>query len=107
MSARKSSSRKRLALAAGLLPALALGACSDYLNHMDGVASSTGDAVQHNKAIHITDPWPRVAANTRTARSGQRVDTATKQFLSGSSQPAPTVNVSSGSDATPASKRDG
>jgi hypothetical protein len=85
MSARKSSPKTKsvVVLAAALLPALALGACSDYLNRNDTVTSSAGNAIAHNKVVHIADPWPRTAGNNRIGGNGQRVDVVTKQYLAG------------------------
>lgn len=89
MPARKSSSAKRrLVFGASLLPMLVLGACADYLNHNDTITSSAGDANAHNKVIHIADPWPRAAANSRIGGNGQRVDVVTKRYLSGTGGPS-------------------
>lgn len=106
MSAKKLSNAKRLlAIATGLLPVLALGACSDYLQHSDTVTSAAGDAQAFNKTIHIADPWPRAAANTRITGNGQRVDNVMERYLSGGVAPAspePTfTNQSSGSSKSP------
>jgi hypothetical protein len=62
---------------------LSLGACADYLKHSDTITSSAGDALAHNKVVHITDPWPPHASNTRIVGNGQRVDRITKQYLTG------------------------
>ena len=63
---------------------LALGACADYVKHRDTITASAGDAIAHNKVVHIDDPWPRVASDTRITRNGQRVDKVTKTYLNGS-----------------------
>jgi hypothetical protein len=104
MSARKSSSAKRLALVgAALLPALALGACADYLKHSDTITSAAGDAQAHNKVVHIADPWPPAAAHTRITGNGPRVDRVTKRYLTGgsasSAASAPAGNASSASNS--------
>jgi hypothetical protein len=49
------------------------------------ITASAGDAIAHNKVIHVTDPWPRAAHNTHIAGNGARVDKVTKRYLSGSS----------------------
>jgi hypothetical protein len=69
---------------------LALGACADYVKHRDTITASAGDAIAHNKVVHIDDPWPRVASDTRITRNGQRVDKVTKTYLNGSAASSPT-----------------
>lgn len=68
---------------------LALGACADYVGHSDTIAASAGDAIAHNKVVHIDDPWPRVASDTRITRNGQRVDKVTKAYINGPSTSSP------------------
>ena len=90
MSARKSSSPKALLIAcAGLLPMIALGACADYVKHSDTITASAGDAITHNKVVHIADPWPRASANTHITGHGPRVDAVTTRYLSGGEASAP------------------
>jgi hypothetical protein len=104
MSARKSSSvKRRLVLGVSLLPVLALGACADYLNHNDSVTASAGDANAHNKVIHIADPWPRAAANSRIGGNGQLVDIVTKRYLAGGG--ASSSNPAADSGGAPASAK--
>lgn len=105
MSARKSSSTKRLLVAAaGILPMLVLAACADYLGHDDTITASAGDALAHNKVVHIEDPWPRAAANTRIAGNGQRVDRITKQYIRGgtgnTNGSGPAISISPGQDSS-------
>jgi hypothetical protein len=91
MSARKSSNLKfSLIACAGLLPMLALGACADYVKHRDTITASAGDAIAHNKVVHIDDPWPRVASDTRITGNGRGVDKVTKRYLNGSATSSPT-----------------
>jgi hypothetical protein len=91
MSARKSSSLKvSLFACTGFLPVLVLGACADYVKRSDTITASAGDAVAHNKVVHIDDPWPRVALDTRITRSGQRVDKVTKTYINGPAAASPT-----------------
>jgi hypothetical protein len=86
---------------------LALGACADYLKHSDTVTAAAGDALAHNKVIHISDPWPRAAANTRIGGNGQRVDKVTKRYLTGSGEtvatpePAPSDAADGGAKTPP------
>jgi len=90
MPLRKSPSRKPSLVAwAGLLPVLALGACADYVKHSDTITASAGDAIAHNKVVHIDDPWPRASADTRITGQGQRVDVVTKRYLAGPSSSSP------------------
>jgi hypothetical protein len=69
---------------------LALGACADYVKHSDTITASAGDAIAHNKVVHIDDPWPRVASDTRITGNGRRVDKVTKTYLNGSAASSPT-----------------
>jgi hypothetical protein len=69
---------------------LALVACADYVKRSDMITPSAGDAIAHNKVVHIDDPWPRVSADTRITGNGQRVDKVTKRYLSGGATPSPT-----------------
>jgi hypothetical protein len=62
---------------------LLLGGCADYLNHDDGVRTSPGNAMNYNKVVHITDPWPPSSADNRISGNGQRVDVVTKRYLAG------------------------
>jgi len=94
MPPRESSSAKASLIAcAGLLPVLALGACADYVKHRDTITASAGDAIAHNKVVHIDDPWPRASRDTRIAGNGQRVDTATKRYLKGTAPSAASTSV--------------
>jgi len=100
MPLRKSPSPKFSLVAwAGLLPVLALGACADYVKHSDTITASAGDAIAHNKVVHIDDPWPRASADTRITGNGQRVDVVTKRYLRG-----PTDSSSTSSSSTSTSK---
>jgi len=106
MPARKSSSAKRrLIVGTSLLPALALGACADYLKHSDTITSSAGNAMAHNSVVHTTDPWPPAAADTRIAGNGQRVDRITKRYIAGSREgsdnSAPTFVLSPAMNQSP------
>jgi hypothetical protein len=89
MPARRSSNLKICLMGCmGLLPMVALGACADYVKHSDTITASAGDAITHNKVVHIDDPWPRASANTRITGNGQRVDRVTKRYLSGGAAPS-------------------
>jgi hypothetical protein len=49
----------RLALAA---TTLLVAGCQDYAARRDTIAFHAGEAVAHNKAVHVIDPWPAAAA---------------------------------------------
>jgi len=44
--------------------AVFLSACQyEQLNRSEFMSASSGNAIAHNSALQIIDPWPRVAAN--------------------------------------------
>lgn len=45
--------------------------CADYMNHRDSITFGLGNAVEANKGIHIQDPFPQVAQNTRITSDGK------------------------------------
>jgi hypothetical protein len=48
----------------GLFILLGLSACQyEELNRSEFLSESTGNAIAHNSALQIIDPWPRVAGN--------------------------------------------
>jgi hypothetical protein len=48
----------------GLIILLGLPACQyEELNRSEFMSDSTGNAMAHNSALQIIDPWPRVAGN--------------------------------------------
>ncbi len=51
-----------------------ISGCADYMNHRDTITFGLGNAVEANKAIHIQDPFPRVAQNTRIATDGKTIN---------------------------------
>jgi len=57
-----------------------LSACAQYLSHDEGVSLSAGDAVAHNKAVQMIDPWPRYAERTHIPGSGQRLLVGLKKY---------------------------
>ena len=50
----------RLSLAA---IALLVAGCQDYAVRRDTIAFHAGEAIAHNKAVHVIDPWPAVASS--------------------------------------------
>ena len=48
----------------GLIILLGLSACQyEELNRSEFMSDSAGNAIAHNSALQIIDPWPRVAGN--------------------------------------------
>ena len=61
-----------------------LAACSsDYVNRGDKISLDVGDAVAHNKAVHIIDPWPRHAERTATDTDSKRMIVAVEKYEQG------------------------
>ncbi|WP_058321440.1 hypothetical protein [Sinorhizobium sp. GL28] len=78
------SRRALLVLAATSL----VSGCADYMNHRDTITFGVGNAVEANKAIHIQDPFPRVARNTHIATDGKVVHRAIRSYQGGGGAPA-------------------
>ena len=98
---------RRLAPVA-LLGCVILGGCAESLSRNDFLSEHTGDAIASNKAIHIADPWPRDAFNTRLPTDGGRVGLAIGRYRNGEPSGAPkngpalfTPVVTSGATASP------
>jgi hypothetical protein len=76
----------RLALTAIFLASTAmLGGCFDpdherYLRRSDTITLGAGDAVAHNKAVQVIDPWPAWAGYDRIDMDGQRAYLAVKRY---------------------------
>ncbi|OMQ46827.1 hypothetical protein BKP54_02275 [Ensifer sp. 1H6] len=77
--------------------------CADYMNHRDTITFGLGNAVEANKGIHIQDPFPRAAQNTRIAADGKLIQKVMRGYNGGGTQPAAiTPGQSMGSNgATP------
>jgi len=61
-----------------------LAACSsDYVNRDDKISLDVGDAVAHNKAVHIIDPWPHHAERTATDTDSKRMIVAVEKYEQG------------------------
>lgn len=76
------SKRALLVLAASSL----ITGCADYMNHRDTITFGAGNAVEANKGIHIQDPFPRVAQNTRIATDGKVIHRVMRRY-NGGTQP--------------------
>ena len=81
----RKNSRVLLVLAAA---SLASG-CADYLNHRDSITFGLGNAVEANKGIHIQDPFPPVAQNTRIITDGKTVQRVMREYHGGATDAAP------------------
>ncbi len=57
-----------------------LSACAQYLDHNEGVSLSAGNAVAHNKAVQMIDPWPRYGARTNISANGERMLVGLKKY---------------------------
>ncbi len=54
--------------------------CAQYLERNEGVTLSAGDAVAHNKAVQMIDPWPLYAGQTNIPGNGERMLVALKKY---------------------------
>jgi len=70
------SKRVFLVLAAASL----ISGCADYMNHRDSITFGLGNAVEANKGIHIQDPFPRVAQNTRISMDGKTIGKVMRDY---------------------------
>lgn len=61
-----SSPRNRLA-GLGLVAALLLAGCGDYLSNRDRISPHTGDATASNTAIQAIRAWPPYAYDTNVS----------------------------------------
>jgi hypothetical protein len=80
-----------------LLPmvCLTLSACTQYQNRyverLDTVTLSAGDAVASNAAVQVPTPWPRYSNDTTIAMDGERIARAVARYREGEKQPVATV----------------
>jgi hypothetical protein len=89
----------RLALTAIFLATTAmLGGCFDpdherYLRRSDTISLGAGDAVAHNKAVQVIDPWPVWAGYDRIDMDGQRAYLAVKRYKEDKVKPPATTKL--------------
>jgi hypothetical protein len=84
MSSKKSSrTNGRLNLSIGLLLAVGMGGCVDYVERRDTITLRAGDAQAWNKTIHVADPWPPYAMNTQIPGDGQRTAVVIQRYSTG------------------------
>lgn len=91
----------RLALAAALAAAAALGGCSSadlYLDRREHMHLSAGDALAANKVAQMVDPWPASSGNKNIAFNGDKMQSAAERYRTGKIiQPrSPTTSAASG-----------
>lgn len=80
-----------------------------YLERLEGVTASAGNARDVNAVTHMIDPWPRNVRNRRISANGERMAGAVYRYGSGRPQLAPppiapiynTTDVRLGSPAAP------
>jgi hypothetical protein len=60
-----------------------------YLERLEGVTASAGDAKDVNAVTHMIDPWPRNVRNRRIPANGQRMAGAIDRYRNGRLQFAP------------------
>jgi hypothetical protein len=92
MPEKKWSSRpkRRLNLLIGLIATIGLGGCADYSKRRDTITFSAGEAQAWNKTVHVADPWPAHASNTRIDGDGQRVGRVIRSYSTGAAASPPT-----------------
>ncbi len=74
---------------------LELSGCTQYMNRyverLDTINISAGDAIATNEALMVPDPWPRYAYDTNIAFDGERIGRAVQIYREGLKQPVETL----------------
>lgn len=65
------------------LALVSLGGCSEYVARRDLISPYGGNAVDGNKVVQATDPWPREAADNRIAYNGTVSQRAVERYRTG------------------------
>lgn len=76
-----------------LAAASLVSGCADYLNHRDSITFGLGNAVEANKGIHIQDPFPQVAQNTRITSDGKVIYKVIRNYQGGQTAATPPMAV--------------
>ena len=101
-----SRERSMRPLAAALLAAALLAACSDiYVDRRETLTLHAADAKAANVAVHAVDPWPKVAENNNIPGNGERQQKAIERYRNNKVTPLQTTSTSSvsyGASAAPA-----
>ncbi|ACL57527.1 hypothetical protein [Methylobacterium nodulans] len=76
-----------------------VGGCNSalYVDMKDTVDSSSGEAVAHNLAMHVIDPWPEHARNTNIGGNGVRTQAAVERYCRDQIKTAPQGSFAAGS----------
>jgi hypothetical protein len=91
--------------------AAALGGCwggvyenpgAEYVRRTDTVTTSAGNAKEVNAAIHVTEPWPPYANNTRVPADGPRMVGAVQRYETQRGQAQPGQAGQPGTSTPPA-----
>lgn len=72
-----------------------LSGCADYLNHRDTITFGAGNAVEANKGIHIKEPFPAAAQNTRIQADGRVIYRAVRSYQTGMEGPWDSLSTTS------------
>ena len=86
----------------------AVDPAQEYLQRVDTVTASAGNAKEVNTRIHVIDPWPRYVGDTRIPGNGERMAGAVERYRDISKQsrgprPLPVFGADSGSTSTSSS----
>ena len=76
---------KSAALIAMLAAATGCAGQAQYFDRSDTITPGVGDAIAHNKAVHIINPRPRRAYDTHIHHSGERISHAMDRYNEGPS----------------------
>ena len=94
-----------------LAAALPLGGCyglygndefDRYVERMDVITTSAGDAKEVNAVTHTNDPWPRRVGDRRIPMEGSRAVRAIDRYRNPPQAAAPTNVINIGGAAPPA-----
>lgn len=87
--------RPRLLLAVAAAGAL-MGGCSElYTERRETVALYANDAVETNKVLQMSDPWPAVSARRSIAFNGEKMQSAVERYRT--NRVTPPVNATTSS----------
>lgn len=91
------NNRYQILKSAALITVLAaVAGCAgqaQYFDRSDTITPGAGDAIAHNKTVHIINPRPRRAYDTHIHHSGERISHAMDRYNAG-----PAGNQSGGAD---------
>jgi hypothetical protein len=60
-----------------------------YLQRIEGITASVGNAKDINAVTHMIDPWPRYVRNRRIPANGERMTGAVDRYRQGRLQSTP------------------